>query len=70
MRKRGRDPEAEIKVRLDYARHELSQFPSYDYLVVNDTLDRAYQELQAIVLATRLRRERMGATAKRILAGF
>ena len=70
LRKRGRDPEAEIKVRLDYARHELSQFPSYDYLVVNDTLDRAYQELQAIVLATRLRRERMGAKAQRILEGF
>jgi len=70
LRKRGRDPEAEIQVRLDYARHELSHYPSYDYLVVNDTVDAAYRDLQAIVLATRLRRERMGATAKRILEGF
>lgn len=70
LRRRGRDPEAEIQVRLDYARHELSQFPSYDYLVVNDTLDRAYRDLESIVLATRLRRERMGATAERILEGF
>jgi guanylate kinase len=70
LRKRGRDPEAEIQVRLDYARHELSQYPAYDYLVVNDTLDRAYRELEAIVVATRLRRERMGAKAERILEGF
>jgi guanylate kinase len=70
LRGRGRDPEAEIKVRLEYARHELSQFPAYDYLVVNDTLDRAYRDLESIVLATRLRRERMGGTAERILEGF
>ncbi len=70
LRKRGRDPEAEIKVRLDYARHELCQFPAYDYLVVNDTLDRAYRDLESIVLATRLRRERMGRQAEQILQGF
>jgi guanylate kinase len=70
LRRRGRDPEAEIQVRLDHAKHELSQFPSYDYLVVNDTLDRAYRELESVILATRLKRERMGATAERILEGF
>jgi guanylate kinase len=70
LRNRGRDPEAEIRVRLDYARHELSQFPSYDYLVVNDTLDRAYRDLESIIYATRCRRERMGAEAERILTGF
>lgn len=70
LRKRGRDPEAEIQVRLDHARHELSQFPAYDYLVINDTLDRAYRDLESIVLATRTRRERMGARAEHILAGF
>jgi len=37
---------------------------------VNDTLDRAYRELESIVLATRLRRERMLDRAKRILEGF
>jgi len=70
LRGRGRDPEAEIQVRLEYARHELSQFSSYDYLVVNDTLDRAYRDLESIVFATRLKRERMGGTAERILEGF
>lgn len=70
LRKRGRDPEAEIQVRLDYARHELSQFPAYDYLVVNDELERAYRDLQAVILATRSRRERMAGTAESILQGF
>jgi guanylate kinase len=70
LQKRGRDPEAEIRMRLDYARHELSQFPAYDYLVVNDTLDRAYRDLESIVLATRVRQERMRARAATILEGF
>ena len=70
LRKRGRDPEEEIQIRLDYARHEMCQFKGYDYLVVNDTLEQAYRDLQAIVLATRLRRDRMTARAEQILEGF
>jgi len=70
LRGRGDESEEQVRIRLDYARHELSQFDSYDYLVVNDTVDQAYRKLESIIIATRCRRERMGKTAQRILESF
>ena len=70
LRGRGDESGDQVRIRLDYARHELSQFDSYDYLVVNDTVDQAYRKLESIIIATRCRRERMGKTAQRILESF
>ena len=70
LRGRGDSSEEQIKLRLEYAKHELGQFPAYDYLVINDTVERAYRGLESIILATRLRRERMNSQAQRILEGF
>jgi guanylate kinase len=70
LRGRGDESEDQVRIRLDYARHELAQFDGYDYLVVNDTVDQAYRRLESIIIATRCRRERMGATARQILDSF
>ena len=70
LRGRGDESEEQVRIRLDYARHELSQFDGYDYLVVNDTVEQAYRRLESIIIATRCRRERMGDTAQRILDTF
>lgn len=71
-RLRGRNDESEeqVRIRLDYARHELSQFSQYDYLVVNDTVEQASRRLESIIIATRCRRQRMDAEARRILDSF
>lgn len=70
LRGRGDTDEAQITLRMGHARHELEQFPAYDFLVINDDLEQAYQELKAVVLATRARQARMAGTASRILDGF
>jgi guanylate kinase len=70
LRGRADESEQQVNIRLNYARHELSQFQQYDYLVVNDTVDQAYRKLESIILATRSRRERMAAQAQRILDSF
>ena len=70
LRGRGDESEEQMRIRLDYARHELAQYEGYDYLVVNDTLDKAYRRLESIIIATRCRRERMENTAQRILDSF
>ena len=70
LRGRGDSSEDQVKLRLEYAKHELAQYPAYDYLVINDTVDQAYQGLEAIILATRHRRERMNAAAQGILDSF
>lgn len=70
LRGRGKDSEAQIRMRLQYAKHELQAFDHYDYLVVNDDLETAYRKMEAVILATRCRRERMVPEALRILESF
>jgi guanylate kinase len=70
LRGRGKDSEAQIRLRLGHARHEMEQFPHYNYLVVNDDLEQAYRELESIVLAARCAQARSSRRAKGILETF
>ena len=56
LRHRGLDSENVIRRRLIEASHEIENYDKYDYILVNDRLERAVDELRAIVLAERLRR--------------
>jgi guanylate kinase len=70
LRSRGKDSDEQIRIRLEYARHEMERYPAYDYLVMNDDLELAYGRFESIFLATRAIRERMAPVAQRILEGF
>lgn len=48
-----------LKVRLVNARAEITAAARYDYVVLNDSVERAAGELVAVVTAERCRRERM-----------
>lgn len=48
LRTRGTDSEGVIEQRLTKAREELSHYRLYHYLVVNNDVDQAYSELDAI----------------------
>ena len=56
MRSRGQDSEEVIAQRLSAAREEMSHHGEFDFLIVNDDFDTAVREMQAIFLASRLRR--------------
>jgi guanylate kinase len=56
LRNRGLDSEEVIRRRLDTARREIENYSKYDYILVNERLERATDELKAIVLAERIRR--------------
>jgi guanylate kinase len=43
---------------MNRASHELSHWAEYDYVVTNNQLDSAYSEVEFILKAERLRRER------------
>lgn len=58
IRERGTDDSEEIRKRLLKAREEIGQVAAYDYLVVNDNLDTAVEELSSIIRAERCRRSR------------
>ncbi len=58
LRGRGQDSDAIIQQRMEAAIDEISHYAEADYIVVNDDFDHALGDLQAIVRAGRVRRER------------
>jgi guanylate kinase len=58
LERRAEDPPEIIAKRLENARSEIERWQEYDYVLVNDDLDRAFNDLTAILRAERLRRQR------------
>lgn len=67
LRNRGQDDEQVIARRMQEAVTEISHFDEYDYLVVNDDFDRALNELNSIIIANRLGKDRQAANLKPLL---
>jgi guanylate kinase len=57
--RRAEDTTATIAARLDNARKEIARWRSYDYVLINDDLQRAYSQIVAIITAERLRQPRV-----------
>ncbi len=55
---RGQDSPEVVASRMAQSRSEISHWAEYDYVLVNDDLDRAESELRSILIAERLRRDR------------
>jgi len=53
LRRRGEDAEEVIQRRLQRAGREIGGYSQYDYVIINDDVDRAAERLCAIVLAAR-----------------
>ncbi|MFY0531345.1 guanylate kinase [Nannocystis pusilla] len=70
-RLQGRNTDAPevIERRLRVARDELSHYGEYDYVIVNDDLDRAYAALRAIYVAEGHRCARQRSAAEAVLSG-
>ncbi|WP_027486081.1 guanylate kinase [Allorhizobium undicola] len=58
LHRRAEDTEEVIQTRLKNSRAEIEHWREYDYVIVNDDLDTAFNAVQAIVRAERLRRDR------------
>ncbi|SNY93833.1 guanylate kinase [Cohaesibacter sp. ES.047] len=57
--RRAEDADEVIERRLQNARVEISHWDEYDYVIVNDDLERAFAAVKAIVEAERHKRERV-----------
>src|SRR6202012_3879614 len=61
---RAQDSDEVIRGRRSRASHEMSHWAEYDYIVINYDIDDAFAEVQSILKAERLKRERRtGLTA-------
>lgn len=68
LRGRGTEEEDTIIKRLDTARRELAQAENYDYVVVNDRLEDAVDDMQAIIRGEKLRYMRRPGFIEGLLA--
>ena len=70
LRTRGQDSDEAIQRRLERAQQEIQRYTEYDFLVVNDDVDRAGREVQAITVAARCLRSCLSERAHKILESF
>lgn len=67
---RGTDSAEVVARRLANAREEIRRAPEFQYLIVNDDLERAYGQLRAVVMAQKLTPDRNPGLVDSILAGW
>ncbi|ENN85808.1 guanylate kinase [Rhizobium freirei PRF 81] len=58
LHRRAEDSEEVIAMRLANSRAEIAHWREYDYVIINDDLNVAFDAVQSIVKAERLRRDR------------
>jgi guanylate kinase len=64
LHSRAQDSDEVIRGRMSRASHEMSHWAEYDYIVINHEINDAFTEVQSILKAERLKRERRtGLTA-------
>lgn len=67
---RGKDSPEVIEKRMAGAREEISHVLEFEYIIVNEQFDVAVADLQAVVRAARLSRERRAGRLSRLLDEF
>ncbi len=77
LRNRGTETEEQLAVRVAAARREILESPWYDYIIINDDLQEAVDDLKAILRAGRSSRAVQAARlrgpfldARNYLSGF
>jgi guanylate kinase len=67
---RGSERPDDLSLRLNNARTEVEHYREFDYVLINDEVERAARLLASIIYAERARRERQEYLARRVLATF
>lgn len=70
LQARGTDSPDELDLRLRNAPTELQDYSAFQYVIINDEVDRAAAEMTAIVQAERARLSRQGERIKRVVEAF
>lgn len=67
---RGTDSDEELRIRLRNAPEEISHYRAFDYVIINDDVERAADRLSSIIEAERSRRERQELQVKQVFETF
>ena len=68
--KRGTDSAEDLARRLRGAPDEVKQYTKFQYVILNDDINRASAQLASVIYAERARRERQETTSSEALADF
>ena len=69
-RSRSHASETQIRDRLETARREVEANRGYDYIIVNDDVERCLEELRSIVIAERVKSDAMSGRMAEIIETF
>lgn len=67
LRGRASETEEAVRRRFAVAEREIEHYALFDYLVVNEHVDRAFDELRSIIVAERARRPKRAELAESLL---
>ena len=70
LERRAEDSAATIEQRLDNSKREIERWRLYDYVVVNDDLQRAYRQVTSILAAERVRCARVAEGIEGFVEGL
>jgi len=70
LRARGTDSPEELDLRLRRAPDELKDYSAFEYVILNDDVDRAANQMAAIIHAERARLRRQETQIKRVVEAF
>jgi guanylate kinase len=65
IRTRGTENDMEQRIRLDSARREIADLAGFDYVIINEDIERATDRLVAITLGERARRDLIASKVQR-----
>lgn len=68
LTQRGQDSDAVVEKRMAQAVEQIGHWGEFEYVIVNDDFARAARELQGLILADRLKRERCASDLQALLA--
>lgn len=67
---RGKDTPEEIKKRLTIAVEEIKKAPEYDYIILNDDLEDAFEKMKSVMTAERSKAARMFPKVKELFGSY
>ena len=67
---RGTDSPENLELRMRNAPEELKQYSSFDYVIINDEVERAVGQLASIIYAERARCDRQEGLVQRVMKEF
>ena len=59
LKTRARDTKREMRKRMNLVQNEISHFPEYDYVVINENLDHCVNQILNIIKSERLKKSRL-----------